>query len=221
MQHLINKYYASNNWLVLLALFLIYALALTLEFNFLFTDQYYADPLVASGKNMEFIQERLAKVHSTDWVNYPLALVVILFPAFAVAFCLNIGVLFNNYKLQFQSVFDVSLKASAVFAINYLLAVILKISGVINLPRASINDTVAFQSALTFFDVSQLPYWLLYPLQCVNISEVVFILFLAYGMKRLLDAKYLRSLLFVLLWYGLALLVWIVFTVLLQTINNY
>ncbi|WP_166367061.1 hypothetical protein [Perlabentimonas gracilis] len=83
---------------------------------------------------------------------------------------------------------------------------------------ASVNNNFSFQSLLRFFDNKNLPYWLLYPLQCVNVAEAVHILFLSLGISFLMKQKYGKSLLFVLLWYGMGLLFWIVFTVFLQTV---
>lgn len=217
MKKLIERYFRANNWVVLIVLITTYSIALTIEFNYLFTDDFYISALEGK-RSLESIDNLIIKERSSQWVNYPIAIIVVLIPALLVAFCLNIGAVLKNYKVTFSKLFGVALKAQLVFALNYLVAVILKSTGIVAFTYSSVNNNYKFQSLLVFFDTNSLPYWLLYPLQCVNIAEVVHVALLALGISLLLSKRFTHSLLFVLQWYGMGLLFWIVFSVFLQTV---
>lgn len=217
MKDVIEKYFKANNWIILIVLIAIYAIALTIEFSYVFTDDFYTTSL-ESKQSFESINNFIIKERGSQWVNYPITIIIVLIPTLLVAFCLNIGAVFNNFKVSFSNLFGIALKAQLVFALNYLITVILKSVGIIDFTYSSVNNNYKFQSLLVFFETSSLPYWLLYPLQCINIAEGVHMLFLALGISFLLNKKIGNSLLFVLLWYGMGLLFWIVFSVFLQTI---
>jgi len=153
-----------------------------------------------------------------EWLNYPIAFIVVLFPALMIAFALNIGVVFNEYKIKFTDLFKIALKAQLIFAINYLIATVLKWQGLVERHSGNMNNNYDFQSLAFFFKGKQLPFWIMYPLQNANITEIMYLLVLSYGFTFLTEKKYLKSLGFVMLFYGIALLVWIIFTVFLQTI---
>lgn len=217
MKKLLEKYFNANSWVVLVVLTAIYAIALTVEFHYVFSDDFYISSF-AGKRSLESIDSLIIKERESQWVNYPIAIIIILIPSLLVAFCLNIGAVLKNYRVSFSRLFGVALKAQLIFALSYLVAVILKSIRAVDFTYATVNNNYKFQSLLVFFDTGSLPYWLLYPLQCVNIAEGVHILFLALGVSFLLSKKFTQSLLFVLLWYGMGLLFWIVFTVFLQTV---
>jgi len=217
MIKLIKRYFRTNNWVVLIVLVAIYAVALTMEFKYVFTDDFYISSLEGK-RSFESINSFITKERDMQWVNYPISILIVLVPTLLVAFCLNIGAVLNNQKVSFLRLFGIALKAQLIFALNYLIAISLKAANMVTFSFASVNNNYSFQSLLHFFDNKNLPYWLLYPLQCVNVAEAVHILFLALGFSLLLKQRYGKSLLFVLLWYGMGLLFWIVFTVFLQTV---
>lgn len=217
MHKLIERYFRANNWVVLIVLIIIYSIALTIEFNYLFTDDFYISALEGK-RSLESIDNLIIKERNSQWVNYPMAIAVVLIPALLIAFCLNIGTVLNNYKVSFLKLFGITLKAQLIFALNYLVAVILKSTGILEFTYSSVNNNYKFQSLLVFIDTKSSPYWLLYPLQCINIAEGLHMIFLGYGISVLLNQKFAKSLFFVLLWYGVGLIFWIVFSVFLQTV---
>lgn len=191
----------------------IYSISLVVEFNYLFTDGFYVSSFEGK-RSIESIDQLISMERESQWVNYPIVVLIVLIPSLLVAFSLNVGAVLKNYSIPFSKLFGLALKAQLIFALNYLLAVILKLSGVISFTYATVNDSYRFQSLLVFFNVSSLPYWLLYPLQCINIAEGLHVVFLALGISFLLNKKFIQSLFFVLLWYGMGL----VFSVFLQTV---
>jgi len=189
----------------------------SIEFKFIFTDDFYLKAF-ESKKNFESIQNIMNNVKNEEWVNYPIVFIVVLFPTLMIAFALNIGAVFNEYKIKFIDLFKITLKSQVVFAINYLIATLLKWQGLVERHFGNINNNYDFQSLAYFFKDKDLPFWTMYPLQNINITEIIHILILSYGFAQLSEKKYSKSIGFVMLFYGIALLVWIIFTVFLQTI---
>lgn len=219
MTRLLKKYYSLNILIVFVVLLSIYSIALTIEFNFIFTDDFYLNAYEGK-KSLESIQSMLVKERVNQWINIPIATLVILIPSLLIGFCLSVGVIFKEVKVTYSKLFSLALKAQIIFAINYLTAVLLRSFNLIHYSINTVNNNYYFQSPLIFFNTKSLPYWLHYPIQCINIAELIHILFLSFGVSWLLQQKYSKSLIFVLIWYGIGLLFWVVFTVFLQTILN-
>jgi hypothetical protein len=75
------------------------------------------------------------------------------------------------------------------------------------------NDVQYFAplSLLNLFDASQLDSWLIFPLKSLNLFEVIYLLVLALGIKKVMKKDYDSALKFTLPVYGSALVVWILF----------
>lgn len=213
---LLDKYFALKTWIVFLFILTIYSVALTIEFRYVFTDNLYFNSF-ESKRTIQGIENLIMAEREDEWLNYPIAGLVILLPSLLIAFCLNLGIILRDFKVSFIKLFGVVLKAQIIFALNYLISIILRISGIIDFSYYTANNNFEYQSALVFFDTKVLPDWLLYPIQCINITEIIHILFLTLGITWLLNLKSSKALFFVLLWYGVGLLLWIVFSVFLQT----
>jgi hypothetical protein len=64
---------------------------------------------------------------------------------------------------------------------------------------------------LQLFDVKSLAIWQIYPLQLLNVFEMVYWGLLAYWLKRLLNITLTKSMEMVIASYGTGLLLWVVF----------
>lgn len=217
MKKIAESYFKGNNWVVLIVLVSIYAIALTLEFAFVFTDNFYISSF-ENQINLESIKSLILKERESQWMNYLVPIFIIIIPALLIAFCLNIGVVLKNYKIAYSSLFGIALKAQLVFSMNYLIVVALKSFGIIDFTYSTVNNNYGFQSLLILFNPQTLPNWLFYPLQCINIAECLHILFLSLGVSLLIKKRYGESLCFVLAWYGMGLLFWIIFSIFLQIV---
>ncbi|NBA78875.1 hypothetical protein GOQ04_25205 [Emticicia sp. ODNR4P] len=76
-----------------------------------------------------------------------------------------------------------------------------------------LNDLQYFfpLSALQLFDVQKLPSWQVYPLQLMNVFELIYWVLLAYWLKKLLNLSLNKSMEVVASSYGTGLLLWVVF----------
>jgi hypothetical protein len=66
-------------------------------------------------------------------------------------------------------------------------------------------------SLLNLLEVKDIPQWLLYPLQVINIFEVLYWLILAYGLSLVAKERLPKMLWLVAFSYGIGLFVWVVF----------
>jgi len=210
-------YFRMNIWIVLGVILLIYLAALTFEFRVIFTDEYYIQSFNEKA-SYEQIQDFIFADRQIEWQNYPYAFFRIIVPSFLIASVLFVGVILKDLKISFYKLFGVTVKAQIVFAINYVLAIIMKTVGWLDNSWESINNNYSYQSLLVFFKEVNLPYWLYYPLQSINITESLHVLLLSVGVQSISSLGFSKSLGLVLTFYGLGLSIWVIFTVFLQTI---
>ncbi len=211
--YLSKKLNESKTWLFFLVTYAIYTIALIIEINYIFTDQFYADAFVGTDATQKDITNFINNDRSQDWINFIIVIPIIILPALATTIPLYINSVIDELKLKLKGIFQISLKAQTVFAISYLIGVVLKWQGVIKFTYGNVNDRFAYQSLLVFVDNNDFPTWLYYPLQTANITELSYILILAWLYSKLGKLKYINSLAKVLLYYGIGLIFWIVFVV--------
>jgi hypothetical protein len=214
----LQAYFNTKALYVFVAICSIYALSLIVEFKYIFTDEFYKQALENKSNSPDKISQFIIKDRQTEWVNYPFIFIVVLVPTIAITSVLFLGSILKEYKVSFKSIFSIVLKAQIVFAINYLLAVVLRSLGLIKYDFGNVNNNYEFESVFAFFKVEKIQYLLHYPLQFLNITEFVHIMVLSFGMAQILEMKYLSSLKYVSLYYGFSLLFWIVFITFIETI---
>jgi hypothetical protein len=215
----LQNYFSFNFLYVLLAIVVIYALALTIEFKFIFTDEFYKHSLSKSESydSYEKIVQFINKDRQTEWVNYPFIFIIVLVPAITISSVLFLGFILKEYQVSFKSIFSVVIKAQIVFAINYMIAVVLRILGLIKYDFNNVNNNYQYQSALVFFKIEKIPEWMYLPLQNINLTEIIYLMVLSFGMSKLIELKYLKTLGIVSLYYSLGLIFWFVLVIFMKT----
>lgn len=215
---ILTNYFKLNTWIVFAVIISVYFIALTIEFKFVFTDDFYINSLSNNYDDHSKLIEFIRSDRAMEWVNYFISFAVVLIPALLIAFVLNVGTIFREYKIKFMQLFDIALKSQIVFAVNYLISIALKSTGIISKDWNLIDNNYFYQSLACFFRDGNYPFWLMYPLQIINITEIVHLLFIAFGFSYVFKFGYLKSLRFVAVFYGIAMIIWIIFTVFLQTL---
>ena len=146
------------------------------------------------------------------WVSYAVTPVLIGIKVLLVAFCLNFVKIISEKleDVKFRDILTVVLIAEFVFVIagfykffNFYL----------------IETDYTLETLQTYYPLSLINYkeaistekWLAYPLQLVNVFELMYWGVLAWGIWQLADNKisYLRSFGYVALTYGIGLLFWV------------
>jgi hypothetical protein len=215
---LFTKYFQLNTWLVFLIVYGIYAVSLVIELNYLFTDEFYFNALSGSDKSASDIISFIKADRAQDWINYPFAILIILVPTIGATIAIYLGSVTSSDKACLKDIFKISLKSQIVFAISYLAGILLKLLGIVQISPANINDRFGYQSLLMFFNTSRLPRWSIFPLQSINISELLFMLVLAVGFAAIAKYAYPKALGRVALYYGLGLLFWIIAVAFIQIV---
>ena len=146
------------------------------------------------------------------WVSYAVTPVLIGIKILLVAFCLNFVKIISEKleDVQFRDILTVVLIAEFVFVI----------AGFYKFFNFYLIDTdYTLETLQTYYPLSLINYkeaistekWLAYPLQLVNVFELMYWGILAWGIWELADKKisYQRSLGYVALTYGIGLLFWV------------
>lgn len=164
---------------------------------------------------VERIEELIKFVDKWQVVGYALIPLMLTLKISFTAICLNIGTIFNNYKISFARLFRIALIAEVIFAIATLTR---------NLWLLGYNDVNTMTdiqqfyplSLMAFFDVNEIPSWMIYPIHTINLFEVLYWFALAIGLSMVLNENRKKMFTLVLGSYGVGLLVWMVFVVFLS-----
>jgi hypothetical protein len=144
------------------------------------------------------------------WITYVLLPFIYLLKFSLVAFCLYIGTLLVSNKVKFENIFHVVLLAEVVF----LIPSILKLYWFLFVqPYYTIEDLQYFSpiSLLSFVGYENVAKWSIYPLQLINVFELINWLLLAYGLHLVIKKPFKESLGVVTASYGTGLVLWVVF----------
>lgn len=195
--------------------FLLYAAAFVLVGvlgnEILVTDDLYYD-FFDQQMSYERITEFLSISKRLTWIVYILIPVYLLLKIFVVATCLAVGVLLFGYNVEFIRLFKIALLSDIVFLVPPILKLVWFITIV---PNYDLTDIQFFfpLSAFNLVRPEGIEPWMFYPLQIINIFEIIYWVLLAMGLRTILNASFSKSLAMVLSSYGVSLLLWVTFVI--------
>jgi hypothetical protein len=134
-----------------------------------------------------------------------------------VGLCLKTGAILRSVRVSYVELVNVTLKSHIIFAVNYLVFTILKWKQIVNRAYFNLDNCFDYQSVLAIIPTGKIPYWLLYPLQLISICELLQLLFISFAIKGLFNYTFAKSVKFYLVFYGIGLFFWVVFSIYLQT----
>lgn len=177
------------------------------------TDVYFRS--YAEQVAVERIEELIEFVSKWRVVGYALIPLMLTLKISFTAICLNIGTIFNNYKIGFSKLFRIALIAEVIFATATLTR------NLWLLGYKDVNTMADIQqfyplSLMAFFNVDEIPSWIIYPIHTINLFEVLYWLALTIGLSMVLNEKRKKIFALVLGSYGVGLLLWMVFVVFLS-----
>lgn len=196
--------------IVLLLMIISYAIAAAFISNqFLVSDNLFYNSF-AEQLTAEKIDTIIAQTQQWAWLGYVFIPIIYLLKFSVIALILLTGFFIINKKVSFSLLF----KAVMLAEIPFLLVPLIKL-----LWFMFIQTDYTFQdlqyffplSALQLFEVANLPTWQIYPLQLLNLFELVYWISLAYWLKRLLLISLTSGMEMVIASYGTSLLLWVVF----------
>lgn len=217
--NIIQKYLNINIWITFFIIYLIYSISLVLESHFIYTDSFLIN-IIGIDKTSDSLKRFIALKKELFWINYFILVLIIWFPTLAIAFCFKVGAILNNTSIKYKHIVNLTLKSQLIGAVNYFIFTFLKLNHLIERNVNNLNNCYDYQSILALLSDKHIPYWLLYPLQLVSISELLSMIFYTYGIHILFKYTKLKAVKFYFVFYGVGLLFWIVLTIFLQTFIN-
>ena len=183
MRHISLKYDKTVVLTVFLVSYAIYAAALSVEFQKIFTDDFFKDTY-NEVKNEEYVQMLISLNNESIPINFAVAIFIVLIPAYAVAACLWLGFSLIEKGVAFGKCLKISAWANLIFPVNYLVSVLLRVTHILPYNELNVNNNFRYQSILSVmrYDVSD---WLIYPLEKINATELIFVLLLGYFISRI------------------------------------
>jgi hypothetical protein len=164
--------------------------------------QFFGDQL-----SYERITEIISIQEKWEWTSYILVPIYYVVKIFLVGICIYIGAIIIAIDLSFKKIFQTALLAEAIF----LIPSIFKLFWFVFIQKNyTLSDIQTFYplSVLNFFDPESLDVWLIYPLQLINIFEVVYLLILAYGLFLTTKTSYSAMFSLTVCTYGTGLFIW-------------
>lgn len=178
--------------------------------NLIVSDNLYYNSLSDIYSN-EQIQEVLSQGKKWEWLTYIIIPLVCVIKCSLVALCLSIGLFLKVNKFEFGKLFTVCLKSEFIF----LLPAFIKLTWFLFIQTSySLRDLQYFSplSCLNIFEPDKLETWLLYPLQILNLFELMYWVLLAYLLsKELPELDMNGSMTVVMSGYGTGLVIWVAF----------
>ena len=200
-----------KNLLFFFVIVCFYILLTFLDKTYITTDSKIFD-FLAKDYPSSVVQNYMESQKKWWWVSYVTTPVLIGIKVLLVAFCLNFVKIISEKleDVQFRDILTVVLIAEFVFVI----------AGFYKFFNFYLIDTdYTLETLQTYYPLSLINYkeaistekWLAYPLQLLNVFEIMYWGVLAWGIWQLADKKisYQRSLGYVALTYGVGLLFWV------------
>ncbi len=192
-------------------------------FLIIFSSNYIliSDEMFFQALGNQLSYERIASLIESNkkwsWVIYPLTPFLFILKFFIVVLCLYVGTFLFNVDLSVKSLFKITVLGEFIF----LFPSIVKLFwfGLFQ-TSYTLSDLQYFSlfSLLSVLDSGEVEGWLLYPLQVINLFEVLYWLFIAHQIRILSNISFAVSLKFVASTYGVGLLLWVIFVMFL-TLN--
>ncbi len=210
-----SSWHSGSNWQWFILICLIYAGSSFISQTFVLSDSLFYN---SYGEQIAFerIEEMLAFQNQWRWASYAILPIFLSIKLLLVALCLLGGVIWEEYKIGFRKIWSMLLRAELVFALGSIL-IVGYIALFVDLKRMEDLQTFHNFSLLAFIPVGEdIDAWYLYPLQVVNLFELVYWFVLVKGMQILTGRSVGEMFGLVGRSYGLGLLIWVMLIIFLK-----
>ena len=155
------------------------------------------------------VHDVLAFAKKWEWGIFLINILLIFIKISCVSVCLYLGLFFfSNHKNAFNIVFNVALKAEFVFVAYSFVRLLWYI--LVHKPESFEELQVMPLSLMHFFDPITIEPWLIFPLNTLNIFEILYVLMLSALMAKAIQVKFRKAFDLVFVSYGSGLLLLIV-----------
>jgi hypothetical protein len=205
--------YGWKLFYLFLGISVVYLLVLYLTNTLILTDEVYVklwSDQLSSGR----LEKMLEVNKRMEWVIYVLTPVLLFLKFLLITLAIQAGLFIYNIELPFKKVFNVVLFAEIV----PLFATVMQFVYFLWKGVDSFDQINSFSplSLFSFLRLKDIPSYLEYPLQVVNLFELGYWLLLAIGLKIFLKDSFGKAFKLVASSYGVGLLLWVVLIVFIQ-----
>lgn len=206
---LTKETFRFNNLILFLGYTAITLLILYSYSQFIINDEMYYNSL-SERLTTERIGEIINVNKKFQWISYALVPAKLILKIFLPAICIFAGAMLVGHEIEFRNIFKICLFAELVFAASAIITFALHLLFI----NASTFDDLSkadYFSLHALFRSASTPVYMVYPLQVINVFEVIYWLLLAAGLQIFLGKSFGKMFSFVMMTYGIGLLCWIVF----------
>jgi hypothetical protein len=205
--------YGWKLFYLFLAISVVYVLVLYLTNTLILTDEVYVklwSDQLSSGR----LEKMLEVNKRMEWVIYIVTPALLFLKFLLITLAIQAGLFIYNIDLPFKKVFNIVLFAEIV----PLLATVVQFGYFLWKGVDSFDQIDSFSplSLFSFLHLKDIPSYLEYPLQVVNLFELGYWLLLAIGLKIFLKGSFGKAFKLVASSYGVGLLLWVVLIVFIQ-----
>jgi hypothetical protein len=171
------------------------------------------DTILSNSLSDQLTQEQLLDYlrlrKDLEWVGYIVMPIILFIKISLIAAIIDVGCFFFEKEIKYKKLFNIVVKAEFIF-----LGVILLKTGwfLFFMPNYTLEDLQYFYplSLINLIDYREYKTWFIYPLQIVNLFEIVYWFLLANLLGKSLKLSTEKSLTIIASSYGIGLLIWII-----------
>ena len=209
MESILLKLYSQNKWITF-ASFSFTMIGLSwLGSNYLPFDEMMINSL-SEQLSVERIREFTSTQKKWKWLGYLFIALIFVIKWSIITIPLYIGAIFFDFKITFKKFFQLVMISEIVFLV---LAIVKFLWFYFYNETLTIEYSQFFMplSLINFFETDELEKWFVPALQIVNLFEVAYWLLLAYFISKEIQQSFWKAFEFVLVTYGIGLLIWVIF----------
>ncbi len=158
----------------------------------------------------EQIRSLIDMQYKYQWFTYPVIPLIYLLKLFVITLILLAGTIFYNIRVGFKKLFQIVLIAEFIFLIPSFMKLVWFLFVKTDYELFDIQTFFPL-SVINLINAVDIPQWLLYPLQQLNVFELLYWITLAYGLSVATGEKKRKMLGLVASSYGAGLFVWMLF----------
>lgn len=198
----------SKTYLFLILVLSLVLFSLVLQ-EFFITDDHYFE-FYGNQLSFERIEGLIEFKSKWSWVGYVLLPIIYLIKFSLLSIWILVGIIFFGYKTSFKKILQLVIVSEFVFLIPAFIKVFW--FGLIH-TNFTLQELSYFTplSLANLFNMERLEPWWVYPLQSINLFELIYLLVLGFGVRNLIKQDYAEALKFTIPVYGSGLVIWIVF----------
>ena len=213
-----SKEKKENNFYLLLALYI----AISMLINLILEKVIQSDHLLIKELRTKFLDHQIEDIlkfkRKWEWIYSVLLYIVFYIKIAFISTILYTVLFFKNKKIKYNEILEIVLVAEFIF----LFVPIIKMTWFyFFMNNYTLKNFQQFfpLSLANFFNINQLPLWLLYPMQTINLFEIVYIYLLSYLISKKINFSFFKTSIIILTAYLPTIFLWIMLIIFL--ILNY